>query len=145
MLRAFTISITLIIVSVLEGLPLAVSLAMTFSVDYMKKDNLLVKKMASVEGLGTVENICTGKTATLTENNMHVSSYFVGGTTYKFDKMNSVGIDTLSDLSLQAHSRPPNAPLFTGAKTSTAVEPTLQTTMDASSRETYSSYSSLQR
>jgi len=97
MLRAFTTSITLIIVSVPEGLPLAVSLAMAFSVDYMKKDNLLVKKMASVEGLGTVKDICTGKTATLTENDMHVSSYFVGGNTYNFGKTNSVGIDTLSE------------------------------------------------
>jgi len=97
MLRAFTTAITLIIVSVPEGLPLAVSLAMAFSVDYMKKDELLVKKMASVEGLGTVKDICTGKTATLTENDMRVRSYFVGGNTYDFGGPDSSSITPLND------------------------------------------------
>lgn len=92
MLRAFTTSITLIIVSVPEGLPLAVSLAMAFSVDYMKKDNLLVKKMAAVEGLGTVKDICTGKTATLTQNDMRVRAYFVSGKRYNFGGRDSVAI-----------------------------------------------------
>lgn len=49
LLRSFTTAVAIVIVSVPEGLPLAVSIAMAFSVDYMKNDNLLVKKMASVE------------------------------------------------------------------------------------------------
>ena len=67
-LRSFTTALAIVIVSVPEGLPLAVKIAMAFSVDYMKKDNLLVKKMASMEKLGYVKEICTGKTATLTKN-----------------------------------------------------------------------------
>ncbi len=72
LLRTFTTALAVIIVSVPEGLPLAVSLAMAFSVDQMKKDNLLVKQMASCEKLGYIRDICTGKTATLTEDNMVV-------------------------------------------------------------------------
>jgi magnesium-transporting ATPase (P-type) len=77
-LRAFTTGVAIVIVSVPEGLPLAVSLAMAFSVDSMKKDNLLVKKMASIETLGYIKDICTGKTATLTENKMKVIKFCTG-------------------------------------------------------------------
>jgi P-type E1-E2 ATPase len=49
-----------------EGLPLAVSIAMAFSIDVMKRDQLLVKNLEASEAMGTVTEICTGKTATLT-------------------------------------------------------------------------------
>lgn len=66
LLRSFTTAVSIIIVAVPEGLPLAVSIAMAFSVDTMKDDNLLVKKMEACENLAFVKDICTGKTATLT-------------------------------------------------------------------------------
>lgn len=94
LLRSFTTAISIIIVSVPEGLPLAVSLAMAFSVDYMKKDNLLVKRMASVEGLGTVKDICTGKTATLTQNDMSVKKFYIGEESFDF---NSKSLENLND------------------------------------------------
>jgi magnesium-transporting ATPase (P-type) len=72
-----------VIVSVPEGLPLAVSIAMAFSVDYMKKDNLLVKKMASVETMGKISEICTGKTATLTKNEQVVKKVYIGEKTFE--------------------------------------------------------------
>lgn len=78
LLRSFTTAMAIVIVSVPEGLPLAVSIAMAFSVDYMKRDNLLVKKMSSVETLGHVSEICTGKTATLTKNEQKVKRCFMG-------------------------------------------------------------------
>ena len=68
----FTTAMAIIIVAVPEGLPLAVSISLAFSVDTMKKDNLLVKKMDACETLGIVNTICTGKTGTLTENKMCV-------------------------------------------------------------------------
>lgn len=71
-LRIFTVCVTVIIVAIPEGLPLAVSIAMAFSIDVMKKDNLLVKKVEACETLGYVKEICTGKTATLTKNDMRV-------------------------------------------------------------------------
>lgn len=80
-LRIFTTTVAVIIVAIPEGLPLAVSISMAFSVDVMKKDNLLVKKMIACENLGYIKEICTGKTATLTKNDMNVEIMYYGETT----------------------------------------------------------------
>lgn len=74
----------IIIVAVPEGLPLAVSISLAYSTSSMKKDNLLVKKFAACETLGTVNTICTGKTGTLTCNEMKVYKFFTAG---KADKV----------------------------------------------------------
>jgi P-type E1-E2 ATPase len=79
----FTIAITIVIVAVPEGLPLAVSIAMAFSIDIMKRDQLLVKNLEACETMGTVTEICTGKTATLTQNDMTVNSFYIAGQLYK--------------------------------------------------------------
>lgn len=79
LLKYFTIAVTIVIVAVPEGLPLAVSISMAFSIDTMKKDNLLVKKTEACETLGFIKEICTGKTATLTTNDMTVSNFYAGG------------------------------------------------------------------
>jgi P-type E1-E2 ATPase len=68
-----------VIVAVPEGLPLAVSIAMAFSVDVMKRDHLLVKKLEAPESLGYIREICTGKTATLTKNDMTVNRFYTHG------------------------------------------------------------------
>ena len=68
----FTTALSIVIVAVPEGLPLAVSLSLAFSMDAMKHDNLLIKSSAAVELMGSVDQICTGKTATLTNNHMNV-------------------------------------------------------------------------
>ena len=74
---------------------------MAFSVDYMKKDNLLVKKMASMETLGYVKDICTGKTATLTQNKMRVKKFYVGEQSYDFGGVLGNSNDTtLNNLNL---------------------------------------------
>lgn len=52
LIRYFTTGLAIVIVAVPEGLPLAVSVAMAFSVDVMKKDNLLVKSLQAPETLG---------------------------------------------------------------------------------------------
>jgi calcium-translocating P-type ATPase len=77
-LRIFTTAVSVVIVAIPEGLPLAVSISMAFSVDTMKKDNLLVKKVGACENLGYIKEICTGKTATLTKNDMSVTHFFTG-------------------------------------------------------------------
>jgi P-type E1-E2 ATPase len=76
LLDFFTTALTIIIVAVPEGLPLAVSISMAFSIDTMKKDHLLVKKIKAVENMGTIGEICTGKTGTLTRNDMQVHSFY---------------------------------------------------------------------
>lgn len=76
LLDFFTTALAIIIVCVPEGLPLAVSISMAFSVDTMKKENLLVKNLDACETMGIISNICTGKTATLTKNDMKVNAIY---------------------------------------------------------------------
>src|SRR5690606_738700 len=76
LLDFFTTALAIIIVAVPEGLPLAVSISMAFSIDTMKRDHLLVKNLEACETMGTVSDICTGKTATLTNNDMTVNAIY---------------------------------------------------------------------
>lgn len=76
LLDFFTTALAIIIVAVPEGLPLAVSISLAFSVDTMKQDNLLVKNLEACEAMGTVSEICTGKTGTLTNNDMNVNAMY---------------------------------------------------------------------
>lgn len=66
------IAITVIVVAVPEGLPLAVTIALAYSVSKMKLDNNLVKKLEASETMGGANEICTDKTGTLTKNQMSV-------------------------------------------------------------------------
>jgi P-type E1-E2 ATPase len=84
LIRAFTTAVAIIIVSVPEGLPLAVSIAMAFSGEAMRKDSLLVKKNEACENLAFINNICTGKTSTLTTGDMVVKQFYFGGETAQF-------------------------------------------------------------
>ena len=68
-----TLVIIIIIVAVPEGLPLTITLSLAYSVMRMKDDGILVKNLDSPEVMGSVEEICTGKTGTLTKNDMKVS------------------------------------------------------------------------
>lgn len=60
------IAITIIVVAVPEGLPLAVTISLAFSVMKMKKENNLVRKLHASETMGGANEICTDKTGTLT-------------------------------------------------------------------------------
>jgi P-type E1-E2 ATPase len=68
-----TLVIIVIIVAVPEGLPMTITLSLAYSVMRMKDDGILVRNLNSPEKMGSVEEICTGKTATLTKNDMKVS------------------------------------------------------------------------
>lgn len=72
-LNIFMIAVTLIVVSVPEGLPMSVTLSLALSMNRMLKANNLVRKMHAVETMGATTVICTDKTGTLTENQMRVS------------------------------------------------------------------------
>jgi len=71
-----TLIIVIIIVAVPEGLPMTISLSLAYSVMRMKNEGVLVKNLDSPEVMGSVEEICTGKTATLTKNEMKVDSFY---------------------------------------------------------------------
>jgi Ca2+-transporting ATPase len=72
MLQTFMIVVALIVVSVPEGLPMAVTLSLAYSMRRMLKTNNLVRKMHACETMGATTVICTDKTGTLTQNCMQV-------------------------------------------------------------------------
>lgn len=72
-LRYFMMAITLIVMAVPEGLPMAVTLALALNMRRMLKSNNLVRKLQASETMGAVTVICTDKTGTLTENRMTVN------------------------------------------------------------------------
>lgn len=73
MLKTLMVAVTLIVVAVPEGLPMAVTLSLAYSMSRMLKTNNLVRKMHACETMGAATVICTDKTGTLTQNRMQVS------------------------------------------------------------------------
>lgn len=72
LLQTLMIAVTLVVVSVPEGLPMAVTLSLAYSMRRMLKTNNLVRKMHACETMGATTVICTDKTGTLTQNQMRV-------------------------------------------------------------------------
>lgn len=72
-LQTIMIAVTLVVVSVPEGLPMAVTLSLAYSMRRMLKTNNLVRKMHACETMGATTVICTDKTGTLTQNQMRVA------------------------------------------------------------------------
>ena len=72
-LQTLMIAVTLVVVSVPEGLPMSVTLSLAYSMRRMIKTNNLVRKMHACETMGATTVICTDKTGTLTQNQMQVS------------------------------------------------------------------------
>jgi Ca2+-transporting ATPase len=71
-LDAFIIGVTIVVVAVPEGLPLAVTIALAFSTKKMLADQNLIRHLSACETMGNATNICSDKTGTLTENRMTV-------------------------------------------------------------------------
>ena len=79
LLHFVIIGITVLVVAIPEGLPLAVTIALAFSVKKMLRDNNLVRHLHACETMGNATCICSDKTGTLTTNRMTVvESYFAG-------------------------------------------------------------------
>ncbi|QPG74189.1 hypothetical protein FOA43_001513 [Brettanomyces nanus] len=79
-------AITIVVVAIPEGLPLAVTLALAFATTRMTKDGNLVRVLKSCETMGSATAVCSDKTGTLTENKMKVVRGFIGDT--EFDDIN---------------------------------------------------------
>jgi len=77
------IGVTVLVVAVPEGLPLAVTLSLAYSVKKMMKDNNLVRHLDACETMGNATAICSDKTGTLTTNRMTVVQCYIGGTIYR--------------------------------------------------------------
>lgn len=78
-LQFFIFGVTILVVAVPEGLPLAVTISLAYSMRKMMKDNNFVRVLAACETMGGATAICSDKTGTLTENRMTVvEGHFCG-------------------------------------------------------------------
>ncbi|XP_051976613.1 plasma membrane calcium-transporting ATPase 1-like isoform X4 [Xyrauchen texanus] len=81
--KFFIIGVTVLVVAVPEGLPLAVTISLAYSVKKMMKDNNLVRHLDACETMGNATAICSDKTGTLTMNRMTVVQVFMADKHYK--------------------------------------------------------------
>lgn len=71
-------AVTIVVVAIPEGLPLAVTLNLAVSMKRMMRDNAMVRKLSACETMGSATTICTDKTGTLTLNQMQVTEFWLG-------------------------------------------------------------------
>ncbi|GKA75754.1 calcium-transporting ATPase 12, plasma membrane-type-like protein [Tanacetum coccineum] len=74
----FSAAVTIVVVAIPEGLPLAVTLTLAYSMKRMMKDQAMVRKLSACETMGAATVICTDKTGTLTMNQMTVTKFWLG-------------------------------------------------------------------
>ncbi|XP_061642386.1 plasma membrane calcium-transporting ATPase 1-like isoform X3 [Phyllopteryx taeniolatus] len=97
--KFFIIGVTVLVVAVPEGLPLAVTISLAFSVKKMMKDNNLVRHLDACETMGNATAICSDKTGTLTMNRMTVVQAYIGDTHHKtIPEPSAIKPDTLEVL-----------------------------------------------
>ncbi|KAG6552449.1 hypothetical protein Mapa_006010 [Marchantia paleacea] len=85
----FAIAVTIIVVAVPEGLPLAVTLTLAFAMKKMIHDKALVRHLAACETMGSSTTICSDKTGTLTTNKMVVTKAWIAGDVGEVSKLKS--------------------------------------------------------
>ncbi|XP_075434495.1 plasma membrane calcium-transporting ATPase 3 isoform X1 [Ascaphus truei] len=97
--KFFIIGVTVLVVAVPEGLPLAVTISLAYSVKKMMKDNNLVRHLDACETMGNATAICSDKTGTLTTNRMTVVQSYIGDQHHKGkpdpDSINPKSLDLL--------------------------------------------------
>merc|ERR1719445_459787 len=99
-LEFFIVAVTIVVVAVPEGLPLAVTISLAYSMKKMLKDNNFVRHLQACETMGNATTICSDKTGTLTTNRMSVSKCHLYGDTEYFD-----ALPTRGDMSDKAYAR----------------------------------------
>ncbi len=117
LLQTLMVAVTLVVVAVPEGLPMAVTLSLAYSMRRMLKTNNLVRKMHACETMGATTVICTDKTGTLTQNRMQVyKADFFGNPSdevlYEGIAVNSTAQLDLSDDKVQVLGNPTEGALL---------------------------------
>eukprot|EP01012_Entosiphon_sulcatum_P003817 TRINITY_DN11364_c0_g1_i1.p1 TRINITY_DN11364_c0_g1~~TRINITY_DN11364_c0_g1_i1.p1 ORF type:complete len:1144 (+),score=160.44 TRINITY_DN11364_c0_g1_i1:59-3490(+) len=107
-LNFFIIAITIVVVAIPEGLPLAVTMALAYSMKAMLEDNCLVRVLASCETMGAATAICSDKTGTLTTNVMTVVQGWVAEDGFVIQ---GYGIDTAEGATLLDKRTKPSLPI----------------------------------
>jgi calcium-translocating P-type ATPase len=135
-IKAFIMGVTIVVVAVPEGLPLAVTLSLAYSTQKMMTDNNLIRVLAACETMGNATNICSDKTGTLTQNRMTVVEGWVAGKHYKdcsqFSSLPKAVVDRIAEgaaLNSTANIMVPGAdgaPVVAGSKTEGALLVMLQ-------------------
>ncbi|KAJ4272214.1 plasma membrane calcium [Fusarium torreyae] len=101
-MKIFIVSVTVVVVAVPEGLPLAVTLALSFATVKMLRDNNLVRILKACETMGNATTVCSDKTGTLTQNKMTVvattlgKAMSFGGTDAPMDKTLKIDQDVIT-------------------------------------------------
>ncbi|MGN0230691.1 MAG: calcium-translocating P-type ATPase, PMCA-type [Muribaculaceae bacterium] len=109
-LNYFMLAVTVIVVSVPEGLPMSVTLSLALSMNRMLATNNLVRKMHACETMGAATVICTDKTGTLTQNRMKVADSMLFGGLHPDDVL-PLGISVNSTANLTIASDGSSAPV----------------------------------
>ncbi|KAJ0610384.1 putative P-type Ca(2+) transporter [Helianthus annuus] len=88
--RIFAAAVTIVVVAIPEGLPLAVTLTLAYSMKRMMADQAMVRKLSACETMGSATVICTDKTGTLTMNQMKVTKFWLGFDLIEDDSSNVI-------------------------------------------------------
>ena len=105
-LQTLMIAVTLVVVAVPEGLPMAVTLSLAYSMRRMLKTNNLVRKMHACETMGATTVICTDKTGTLTQNLMSVDEMKVYGDTPKEVLAEGIAVNSTASIDFSDNKKP---------------------------------------
>ena len=98
MLQSLMLAVALLVVSIPEGLPMAVTLSLAYSMRRMLRTSNLVRKMHACETMGAVTVICTDKTGTLTANQMRVDSINLLDSTTQDEAMIAMALNSTAEL-----------------------------------------------
>ena len=99
--RMLNLIVVLVIVSIPEGLPLTVGVSIAFSVTAMYRDRILIRRLDAPEKMGSVSEICCGKTAALTTNEMKVAHFYCQGLAVKRSRNDTLRHCDLTDETLR--------------------------------------------
>ncbi|KAK4425609.1 putative calcium-transporting ATPase 13, plasma membrane-type [Sesamum alatum] len=86
-------AVTIVVVAIPEGLPLAVTLTLAYSMKRMMADQAMVRKLSACETMGSATTVCTDKTGTLTMNQMKVTKFWLGKNSIEGEKITVIAPD----------------------------------------------------